>query len=286
MGQEFSRGEDVQTRWTWEMKKTGAIPPGATVWWQWQITDDADRQHLTPRQELLFADGRFDWQMASIGNYSINWYDGGAAFGKEVAMKVDDELSRLQLRSQSEKPIKVFVYSNSTDVQGATLFARAWVGGRAYGSHNIVLIAISPVDLDREISGLTHELAHLAVREVTFNCIGGIPTWLNEGLATYAEGPLPSYQKDALDKAIRSDELISVRSLSSSFPAGHSGAYLSYAQSYSLVEFLVDTHGWKKMRMLLEVFREGSTPDNALKEVYDFDRDGLDRRWRRYVGGR
>ena len=109
---------------------------------------------------------------------------------------------------------------------------------------------------------------------------------MSEGLATYAEGPLLSYQRDALNRAIRSNELISVRSLSSSFPAGHSEANLSYAQSYSLVKFQVDTYGWKKMRMLLDVFGDGSTPDKALKEVYDFDREGLDRRWRRYVGGR
>ena len=283
--QKFGKGEDVKTSWTWEMKKSGSIPPGSTVWWQWQFTDEADRKHLTPRQELLFEDRRFDWQTASRGNYSINWYDGGVAFGTEVALAVDTELSRLQLGSQLEKPVKVFVYSNSTDVQGATLFTRAWVGGLAYVSYNIVLIAISPGDFDREISGLTHELAHLAVREVTFNCIGDLPTWLSEGLAMYAEGPLSSYHQDILDQATRSDKLISVRSLSSSFPAGHGGASLSDAQSYSLVKYLVETYGWKKMRMLLDVFREGSTPDKALKEVYDFDRNGLDRRWRRYVGG-
>jgi len=286
VSQEFGKGEDVKTSWTWEMKKSGSIPPGSTVWWQWQITDDAERKHLTPRQELLFEDRRFDWQTTSRGNYSINWYDGGAAFGKEVALAVDAELSRLQLGSQSEKPVKVFVYSNSTDVQGATLFTRAWVGGLAYISYNIVLIAISPDGFDMEISGLTHELAHLAVTEVTFNCIGDIPTWLSEGLAMYAEGPLSSYHQDILDQAARSDKLISVRSLTSSFPAGHGQASLSYAQSYSLVKYLIDTHGWKKMRMLLDVFREGSTPDKALKEVYDFDRDGLDSRWRGYLAGR
>ena len=78
--------------------------------------------------------------------------------------------------------------------------------------------------------------------------------------------------------------MISVRSLSSSFPAAHAGASLSYAQSQSLVEYLIVTYGWDKMRELLSVFKEGSTPDKALQRVYGFDRDGLETRWNQYVG--
>ena len=54
---------------------------------------------------------------------------------------------------------------------------------------------ISPELQPEEVTGLVHELAHLLVRELTFNCFGGLPTWLNEGLATYSEGSMASYQQ-------------------------------------------------------------------------------------------
>ena len=47
-----------------------------------------------------------------------------------------------------------------------------------------------------------HELAHLLLAEVTFNCFGRLPTWLNEGLAVYSEGDLPEFQRRALDAAV------------------------------------------------------------------------------------
>ncbi len=83
---------------------------------------------------------------------------------------------------------------------------------------------------------------------------------------------------------LQDDELISVRSLSSSFPADHSGAILSYAQSFSLVEYLIDAHGWEKMVDFLVIFKEGSTPDKALQEVYGLDRYSLYQVRRQYVG--
>ena len=86
------------------------------------------------------------------------------------------------------------------------------------------------------------------------------------------------------DEAIPADSLITLRSLSSSFPAAHGGAFLSYAQSRSLVAYLIDAHGWEKIRELLAVFQEGSTYDDALHRVYGFDMGALDEIWRRYVG--
>jgi len=80
--------------------------------------------------------------------------------------------------------------------------------------------------------------------------------------------------------AILEDELISVRSLCSPFSAYYEIACLSYAQSYSLVEYLLDNYGQDRMLELLTILKQGSTYDEALTEVYGFDIDGLDARWR------
>ena len=58
---------------------------------------------------------------------------------------------------------------------------------------------------------------------------------------------------------------------------------LSYAQSYSLVEFLITSYGQGKMLELLNTFKQGSSYDGALEKVYGFDMDGLNTLWRDYV---
>jgi hypothetical protein len=123
------------------------------------------------------------------------------------------------------------------------------------------------------------------VGQVTFNDYGaGLPTWLDEGLATYGEGQLnPQYQA-ALGQAINSGQLISVRSLSSPFSAIAEQAYISYGESNSIATFLIQKYGKDKMIQLLNVFHQGSTYDDALKQVYGFDQDGLDKIWRQSLG--
>ena len=248
------------------------------------MTDDQGQEFLTSRKETEFADARFDWKSHTDGNVTFNWYAGGDDFGQRIADGVRSGLETLQLGKELVEPINVFVYESSQDVQGAVLFAQAWTGGLAFVQHNIILITVNPAELERDLPGVVHELAHLLVEEVTFNCFGGLPTWLDEGLAVYAEGGLPDFQRTAFEEAITNDELISLRSLNSSFPAGHSAAILSYALSYSLVDYLLDAYGWPKMQELLAVFSEGSTDEKAIHQVYGFDYDELEAAWRQSLG--
>ena len=132
---------------------------------------------------------------------------------------------------------------------------------------------------------MAHELAHMVVHHAVFGPYGDIPVWLDEGLAVYTEGEqLRSDFRSHLDEAISEDELISVRSLASSFPTDPDEARLSYAESYSLVVFLLDNYGRDKMLEILDVFKQGSGYDDALIQVYGFDMDGLNELWRASLG--
>ena len=97
------------------------------------------------------------------------------------------------------------------------------------------------------------------------------------------QGPLGPTYTNYLNKAIAEDSLISVRSLSSPFSAHTEQFYLSYAQSYSLVKFLISQYGQSNMLALLNTFKQGSNYDAALEKVYGFDMDGLDALWRDFI---
>ena len=281
---DFEPGEDVSVTWEWDMRRSGSMPPGALIWWRWRVVDDLGQEYRSPREETVFTDDRFEWQNHTEGNITYYWYAGGDDFGQRLAEGARDGLETLQLGKELVAPIKAFVYENSGDVQGAILFAQAWTGGVAFVGHNILLIAVNPDEFDEQLQGVIHELAHLLVEEVTFNCFGGLPTWLDEGLAVYAEGSLPGFQERALAQAIADDNLISLRSLNSSFPAADTGATLSYAQSYSLVNYLINAYGWPRMQQLLAVFAEGSTDESAIRQVYGWDYAELEAAWRESLG--
>ncbi len=99
----------------------------------------------------------------------------------------------------------------------------------------------------------------------------------------YAEGELEASYINYLEHGVVQNSLISVRSLASPFSAFAGQTYLAYAQSYSLVEFLINNYGQDKMYELLSIFKQGSSYDKALMRVYGFDMDGLDSLWRDWV---
>ena len=276
--------KDVSVTKEWDMRRTGSVPPGAVVWWRWRVVDDIGQEFRSPRQEVIYNDERFDWRMHTSDNITLYWYSGGSSFGRRLADSIRDGLANLQLGRNLTAPIKVFVYKSAEDLRSAVIFPQAWTGGLAFTSHNILLITVNPAEFNTDISGMIHELAHLLVSELTFNCFGDLPTWLEEGLAMYAEGDLTDHQRVSLEDAIARDGLISLRSLNSSFPADHSGAHLSYVQSWSLVNYLIAAYGWPKMQSLLDVFAEGVTYEQAIKRVYRMDLDGLQAAWLQSLG--
>jgi hypothetical protein len=99
--------------------------------------------------------------------------------------------------------------------------------------------------------------------------------------APVAKSPaMTEYYKQILNTALKDNTLITLKSLSSSFPTASSGAYLAYAESNSIVSYMINTYGWEKMRRLISIFKEGSTYDKALQTVYSFDINGLDTEWK------
>ena len=283
---QFTPGTTVTPEWTWEMKQSGSLPPGASLWWRWRYTDENGVENVSENKTITWLDSIHDWRTVTSGLINLHWYSGDQAFAEDLLQAAITGLARLQNDAglQPDQPIHLYIYANTEDMKDAILYEPTWTGGMAYPEHNIVIIGISQRDLEWGRSTIAHELTHVLVGHLTFSCLGDVPTWLNEGLAVYAEGELDPASKDQLDQAISSNQLLSVRSLSGGFSEVPSRAYLSYSESYSIVKFLIETYGQEKMNTLLITLRDGHTVDDALLQVYGFDIDGLEAAWRKAVG--
>jgi hypothetical protein len=183
----------------------------------------------------------------------------------------------------TDNPVDLYIYASTSDLQEAVLYEPSWSGGEAFPQDNIVIIGISPDQLDWGKSTEAHELAHVLVGHLTFSCLGSVPTWLNEGLAVYSEGGPQDYERTLFEQAVSGNSLMSLRSLGGNFPETDAG-YLAYAESYSVVNYLVKTYGRDKLTTLLLDLRDGATEDEALKAVYGFNVDGLDEAWKSSLG--
>lgn len=279
-------GTRINAQWAWELEP-GAVPPGRviTYWWRAELADG--RTLETERATVTYADNRFTWNEQRDGNLVLYWYGDSQREAATIMAAAKAALERLQAGTgvELQKPIRVFLYRSKSDMRLAISSRSEGYDiatitlGMAMGGDTIVILSTA-ADADRTIA---HELSHIVIGAFTDNPLGGLPTWLNEGLAMYAEGELRGENQADLDRAIRTNTLISVRSLSA-YTGDPSQVDLFYGECYSVVKFLIDTYGADKMDALLRTFKRGVYQEDALREVYGFGVDELDARWREAIG--
>ena len=279
---DFIPGQLVAASWTWDMLETGGLPPGTEIDYWWLIEDAAGHELQTSPATIAFDDLSHDWQSLASDQVTIFWYEGDLSFVQDLVDAADEALERLagEIGVALEQPVKIYIYASSGDLRNALIYPQEWTGGVAFPGYGTVIIGISPDNLAWGKRAIAHEMGHLVVHQALSGFYGHLPVWLDEGLAMDAEGDLRPDLQTMFNKAITHDTLFSVRSISSSFPTDPDEARLCYAESYSLVQFLIDTYGSDKILNLLAVLNEGNTYDDAMLEVYDFNVDGLNAVWR------
>lgn len=277
----------TELEWTWVMIRSGNPPPGATLRWQWHLTDTAGNTVTTPRQELTFSDDRFVWRTVTAGDIHLHWYAGDNV-GPMLLEAAVEGLALLQeeMGIELQSDVQIFVYGQSRDMRDAVLYIQDWAGGVAFTEYNIILLGVTPASAPGwGRRTIRHELAHLVLAQFGRSCLGGSrPNWLEEGLAVYAEGEPEQSILDDVAAAIRENRLEPVRSLNGPFPAHGREAGIAYSQSYSLVAFLLDHYGQEKIQDLILALAAGASYDAALEQVYGFNSDGLEVTWRQSVG--
>jgi hypothetical protein len=280
---DYDPGTRVQVDWKWDFHKSNSPPPGARVWWRWHIRDKAGNELTVEKETIAFDDTRYDWHETSSEELTLFATTADQTVNQALWQAANEALARLEsdVGARPERPVRIYAYSSAQDLREAVVYTQEWTGGLAFTAYDTILLGVNRSNLEWGQRTIAHELTHVVVHQLTFNCLGDIPTWLDEGLATYVERD-PQHQ--AFDEALAADTLFSLQSLCSGFPTSSRRANLAYEQSHRVVSYLIETYGQAKMSALLQVFREGTTYDKALQQVYGFDVSGLDSEWRVGLG--
>ncbi|HMR66259.1 MAG TPA: peptidase MA family metallohydrolase [Anaerolineae bacterium] len=287
---EFTPGQEIEASYTIDQADPGNYqPPGTELEYWWKVVDADGNELTTDRQQLLYLDDRYLWQTLENERLSLFWYNGDDSFGQALFDRANEALDTLEqdFGAVIENPIKIFIYGSQSDLLGAiSASAQEWTGGQAFTEYGVVVIGIRPEQLEWGLGAMTHEMSHLVIHQVTDNPFAGLPRWLDEGIAVYNENQeeLDDDFKPIFDRAVDLDELMTLRALSSPFPADPIEANLAYGQSGAVVKFMIDTYGPEAMAELLSIFSEGALYDEALEQAIGLNTDQLDNVFRQSLG--
>jgi hypothetical protein len=118
---------------------------------------------------------------------------------------------------------------------------------------------------------LPHELTHLLFKEITAGLMtdAKIPLWLNEGIAVYEEKG--RRYEAPVKHALETNQIISISEIvnCNDYPLDLNKRALFYAQSASLVDFLLNKYGGAKfLAFSKKLIRGGKDIDEALFSTY------------------
>lgn len=175
------------------------------------------------------------------------------------------------------RPVVVLLYTPEE-------FARvrstpSWVGALYDGKVRIPVSGdnLSPRDIKKI---LWHEYTHAVINDRTGN---NCPRWLHEGLAQYQEAKVDPI--DLPDLGRDRNRLIPVLQLDRAFGFDQPPARvrLAYAQSYSLVGYLINRYGLWRINAILEELGKGKDWREAFENEFLFPLADLEKEWREKI---
>jgi hypothetical protein len=127
---------------------------------------------------------------------------------------------------------------------------------------------------------MKHELCHLLLHKNIQR--ENLPLWLDEGIAQWVSGGLADIimnKYSVLDDAILSNRYIRLRSLEKGFPDDGRQLTLAYAESKSLIDYIISEYGPDGVLRLLGYLKDGDGINSAMLKSYSISFDELENRW-------
>jgi hypothetical protein len=179
---------------------------------------------------------------------------------------------------------KIYIYDNAKEYQSATGYP-GWFAGSALAGEKIIQAYADATGFFDTV--LPHEMGHIIFREFVGFYNKAIPLWLEEGVASYQQKLKYSMSDAWVREAIKKNNFMTLGKLGSFNVASNMDsdtARLFYAESFSIVDFLIKEFGRDSFVLFCQNLRDKNNLERALASVYPFSNvKELEQGWERYL---
>ena len=261
-------------------------PPGSKLNYQWYVHDASGFSDTGQVETLIYDDNRYEWKTIESEHFITRYYA-----DKDNAQLVSDIAEKNYARIAADigyelsEKTRIYIYADHDaymEVGDASL--RDWAGGSAYTADNMFIMPASS-DLEWLKQVIPHEFTHI----VLDNKLGlgeyAAPLWLSEGTPMFEEDN-PSGRDEYLKQvsaALKRGEIIPLEELVDFSFRSQEEVELMYAESYSIVHYLIDTYGREKFNLFIDELSKGKLETEALQSAFSVDVGSLSENWTSYL---
>ena len=280
----IARGQQIGLDYALDTQ-TDFLAPGLDIEYRWAFMLSDGTQYRTDPATLFYMDNQQQWKKKTSGPITLWWYSGDDAFGQDAidtATRAADTLKKT-FNVTGDRPVRILIYANARDLRVALPPNSAeWIGGGASTELGIIHAAIAP---DRSSASeirriIPHEMSHMIVYQASLNPYNHPPLWLDEGLAVHNQETPDVRFRPLVRDAADNGKLIPIRALNSPFPLNAEQALLSYAESESVVNFIINAYGSKYIGALVSAFKDELSYDQVVQKVLKESIEDLDKEWK------
>lgn len=256
------------------------IPSGVDIEYYYVFQDSDGQTVESDRFTFEYLDPRYEWERYDAGTFELLWHDRPRSLVEGVADEVNARLfpalSMFGLRDVHK--MKAVVVNGGREASrtfpriSQTASDRQLFSGFAFGEYDVFILAGLSID------AMIHEMTHLLFDEAVDSPRARVPAWLNEGLSLYFERGSGG-RESIVANAARSGSLFRMDNMGA-VPGRPSDVRLFYAQSWSLVTFMVDTFGTERMSTMLTTLNDGRPIKESIQTAYGLTSAQLEAGWR------
>lgn len=239
---------------------------------------------------VIVSAGALDWQLLKSTHFFIYYKSAPQNTVSDLAQaaencynSITDELGFNRFNFWTwDNRARIYIFDNQEDYLKNT-GAAEWSAGQATVARKLIKTYATAQGFLNGV--LPHELAHIIFREMVGFNNPAVPLWLEEGVATYQQKNI-SLVKTKLAERIREDDFISLSELSRFDVAGSQDkekVELFYAESYSLVKYLISEFGRERFVFFCQSLRDNLNLAVALSKAYSFSLASFEEGWKSYI---
>ncbi|MGA9532414.1 MAG: peptidase MA family metallohydrolase [Anaerolineales bacterium] len=285
---ELETGQQVPLLYEQDFSGTTVVPNTPFVY-EWHVWTEDGRESTSAPQKFTFEDTRYSWQVRRSDRVAVWTHDRFGDLGQrtfDIAQQAIDRqrpLFGVDLRQQ----IQLIIYNDFTEFAGWHSTVGGFIGGEAFPGF---AITTQIVPLLRPQGGwlsdvVPHEISHLYFAQAADNPTVSVPTWLNEGVASYNEFGDPSAALSRVEQMAAAGELIPLSSLKTGFGSHNEArARLAYDEALSAVTFIVEDFGTSGLSDLLAGYHSGLASDRAFQRSLGMDVGTFEAAWAEWAG--